>query len=137
MAGFADLVARATASEGRLGDAPVKGEVEGTTWKFVWDQIVDDAGDAIDLSSATIVCKIISTVTGGAADTEVLALTATGGVGTLTVSATSSETANLATGVTNANSARKCWWYCTVTSAGNKVQFWGPAGSQFNILPNG
>jgi len=74
MSGFADLVPRATASQGRLGDAPVQGEVEGTTWKFTWDQIVDDAGDAIDLTSATIVCKVISTVTGAAVDTEVLAL---------------------------------------------------------------
>ena len=136
MSGFADLVPRATASQGRLGDAPVQGETEGTTWKFSWDQIVDDAGDDIDLTSATIVCKIISTVTGAAADTEVLALTATGGVGTLTVSATSTETANLATGAKN-NQPRKCWWYCTVTSGSNKVQFWGPVGSPFNILPNG
>ncbi|HYF71837.1 MAG TPA: hypothetical protein VD864_03395, partial [Nocardioides sp.] len=94
-------------------------ETEGATWRWQWDEIEDRAGAAIDLTSATIVCKIISDIDGA----EVLTLTGTGGVGTLEISATSTQTADLAVGATKTQ-GRKCYWYCTVTSAGSKVQFW-------------
>lgn len=137
MSGFADLVLQASNNTGgRLFDFP-RQITEGTTVEWTLTGIVDAAGDDIDLSSATIVCKVVSAVTGAATDPEVLSLTATGGVGTLTVSATSTETANLATGVTKPADSRKLWWYCTVTSGSNKVQFWGPSGSPFNISAQG
>lgn len=130
MSGFADLVLDASATTGgRLGDCPMQ-ETEGATWRWQWDEIEDRAGTAIDLSSATIVCKIISDIDGA----EVLTLTGTGGVGTLEISATSTQTADLAVGATKTQ-GRKCLWYCTVTSAGSKVQFWGPVGSPFTIFP--
>lgn len=136
MAGIADLVLAAASSKGgRLVDFP-RDITEGTTIKYTLDEIVDSAGTAIDLTSATIVCKVVSTIAGAAADTEVLSLTTSGGLGTLTVSATSAETANLATGA-GKDKPRHCWWYCTVTSGGNKVQFWGPSGSPFNIYAAG
>jgi hypothetical protein len=136
MAGITDLVRRASSSEGGRLLNVYTDLTEGTTWRRDFDQIVDDAGTAIDLSAATIVCKVVSTVVGATADAEVLTLTATGGVGTLSVSATSSETANLAVGASK-SAPRKCWWYCTVTSGGSKVPFWGPSGSPFNIYAAG
>lgn len=130
MSGFADLVLDASASVGgRLLDVNFD-LTEGTTCKWTLEDIVDRAGADIDLSSATIACKVVTDVDGA----EVLALTATGGVGTLSISATSAETADLATGATK-TTPRKCLWYCTVTSAGSKVQFWGPTGSNFRIYP--
>lgn len=128
MAGFADLVLDASATTGgRLGDAPMS-ETEGVTWRWLWDEIVDRAGDPVDLTSATIVCKIVTDIDGA----DVLTLSSEGGVGTLTISATSAQTAGLATGAKR-NQGRRCWWYCTVTSGSNKVQFWGPSGSPFLI----
>lgn len=131
MAGFADLVLDATATlGGRIGDCPMQ-ETEGATWRWQWDQIEDRAGDPVDLTSATIVCKIITEVDGA----DVLTLTGTGGLGTLEVSATSAETTGLAVGATSSK-GRKCYWFCTITSAGSKVQFWGPVASPFTIFPS-
>ena len=136
MAGIADLVLAASSNKGgRLVDFP-RDITEGSTVKWTIDEIQDAAGNDIDLTSATIVCKVVSTIQGAGADTEVLTLTTTGGVGTLTISATSTDTANLAVGA-GVNTPRRLWWYCTVTSGGNKVPFWGPVGSPFNIYPAG
>lgn len=128
MTGFADLVLDASDMVGgRLLDVN-RDITEGTSCKWEIDQITDHAGTAIDLTSATIVCKVVTDVDGS----DVLTLTATGGVGILTISATSTDTAGLAVGATKTK-ARPCLWYCTVTSAGSKVQFWGPSGSNFRI----
>ena len=131
MAGFADLVLQASATTGgRLMDVNLDG-TEGRTWKWTFDEITDAAGADVDLTSATIVAKII----GAEVDSgDVLALTATGGVGTFTLSATSTETAGLATGATK-TAARKCLWSCKITSGSNVVQFWGPSSSNFRIYP--
>jgi hypothetical protein len=131
------LVLQASQHEGgRLCDADGFNFTEGATWKMVLEDITDAAGDPVDLASATIVCKVVSTVVGAVADSEVVTVTATGGLGTLTLSLTSTETAGLAVGA-GSGSPRRCWWYCTVSSAGSKVQFWGPAESNFFIYPAG
>lgn len=136
MAGFNDLVLRASQTEGgRLCDV-VTDLTEGTTWKVVLEDITDAAGDPVDLTSATITCKVVSAVVGAVADPEVVAVTATGGVGTITLALTSAQTDGLAVGA-GSSSPRRCWWYCTVSSAGSKVQFWGPADSTFLIYPAG
>ena len=130
MSGFADLVPRASATEGgRLANVSLDG-TEGRTWRWPFEDINDDSGDPIDLTSATCVAKIIDGIDGS----DVLALTFTGGVGTFSLSATSSETAGLAAGAT-ATKARKCLWYCKITSGSNVVQFWGPSASNFRIYP--
>ena len=136
MAGFADLVLTASASEGgRLANVNLDG-TEGRTWKWTFDDINDAAGDPIDLTSATCVAGIITDIDG----TPLIsvggtpALTFTGGVGTFTLSATSSDTAGLAVGATKTK-ARPCLWYCKITSGSNVVQFWGPTGSNFRIYP--
>lgn len=128
MAGFADLVLKASGTAGgRLADCNLDG-TEGRTWKWVFNEIVDAAGDDIDLTSATAVCKVVD-----ANDyaTEVLALTFTGGVGTFTISALASATVSL----TAANTLRMCAWYLKVTSGTDVVQFWGPTDSRFRIYP--
>lgn len=130
MAGFADLVLTASATTGgRLADVSLDG-TEGRTWKWTFDDINDAAGDPIDLTSATCVAKVVTGVDG----TDVLTLTFTGGVGTFSLSATSAETAGLATGATDKN-ARQCLWFCKITSGSNVVQFWGPSASKFRIYP--
>ena len=130
MTGFADLVTEASANKGgRLANVNLAG-TEGRTWKWVFPDITDNAGTAIDLTSATAVCKIISAIDGS----DVLALTFTGGSGTFTISATSAATAGLAVGAT-AHNPRVLPWYLKVTSGGNVVAFWGPAGSEFAIWP--
>ena len=130
MSGFMDLVLTASASAGgRLADVNLDG-TEGRTWKWTFDDITDAIGDDVDLTSATGVAKIIDGIDGS----DVLALTFTGGVGTFSLSATSSETAGLAAGAT-ATKARKCLWYCKITSGSNVVQFWGPSASNFRIYP--
>lgn len=130
MAGFADLVLTASATEGgRLAHVSLDG-TEGRTWNWPFEDITDGAGDPIDLTAATGVAKIITGVDG----TDVLTLTFTGGVGTFTLSATAAATAGLATGATGAN-PRRCLWYCKITSGSNVVQFWGPTESKFRIYP--
>lgn len=130
MAGFSDLVLTASAHEGgRLVNANLDG-TEGRTWRWTFDEITDAAGDPIDLTSATCVAKIVTDVDGS----DILALTFTGGVGTFTLSATSTETAGLASGATKTR-ARNCLWSCKITSGANVVQFWGPSGSNFRIYP--
>jgi hypothetical protein len=126
VSGAADLVLRA---QPRLAD--INWDVtEGRTWRLDITDINDAAGDPVDLTSATVVCKVITDVDGG----DVLTLDTTGGLGTLTVSATSTATAALATGATK-NQPRQCLWYCKVTSGANVIQFWGPTGSNVRIFP--
>lgn len=130
MAGFADLVLKASGNTGgRLADVNLDG-TEGRTWKWTFDDITDATGAAIDLTSATCVAKIVTDVDGA----DVLALTFTGGVGTFSLSATSTETAGLASGATGKKS-RLCVWFCKITSGANVVQFWGPSSSNFRIYP--
>lgn len=130
MAGFADLVLKASGTAGgRLADVNLDG-TEGRTWRWTFDDVTDATGADVDLTSATGVCKILDDVDGA----EVLALTFTGGVGTFTLEALSSATAGLATGATGSK-ARSCVWSLKVTSGANVVQFWGPSGSRFRIYP--
>ena len=124
MSGAADLVLRA---QPRLAD--INWDVtEGRTWRLDITDINDAAGTAVDLSSATIVCHVIDQ-----SGADVLALDTVGGVGTLTVSATSTATAGLANGGSNGK-PRKCLWYCKVTSGSNVIQFWGPTNSNVRIF---
>lgn len=128
MSGFPDLVLKASGTEGgRLADCNLDG-TEGRTWKWVFNEVVDAAGDDIDLSSATAVCKVVDANNYA---TDVLALTFTGGVGTFTISALASATVAL----TTANRMKLCAWYLKVTSGSDVVQFWGPSGSRFRIYP--
>ncbi len=128
MAGFADLVLKASGTAGgRLADCNLDG-TEGRTWKWVFNEVVDAAGDDIDLTSATAVCKVVDPDDYTA---DVIDLTFTGGVGTFTVSALASATVDL----TVSNRKRECAWYLKVTSGANVVQFWGPSGSRFRIYP--
>ncbi len=128
MSGFADLVLKASGTAGgRLANCNLDG-TEGRTWKWVFEDITDTAGDDIDLTSATAVCKIVAANNYA---TDILALTFTGGVGTFTVSALASATVAL----TNSSRTIECAWYLKVTSGANVVQFWGPSGSRFRIYP--
>lgn len=122
---------------GRLANWPAS-HTEGTTWKWTVTDINDAAGDPIDLSAATCVAAVLTDVDG----TTLIsvggtpALTFTGGLGTFTLSATSSATAGLAAGATKSK-GRTCLWFCKITSGANVVEFWGPAGSPFVIYPAG
>lgn len=131
MAGFPDLVLQASGTKGgRLTDCNLDG-TEGRTWKWVFTDVVDAAGDAIDLTSATAVCKIVN---GNNYATDVLALTFTGGSGTFTISATSTATSALVAASTTGEPLL-CAWYLKVTVGTDVVQFWGPSGSVFRIYP--
>lgn len=136
MAGFADLVLTASASEGgRLANVNLDG-TEGRTWKWTFDDITDAAGDPVDLTSATCAAAILTDVDGSVLISVdgTPALTFTGGVGTFTLSALASATAGLAAGATKMK-PRACVWFCKITSGANVVQVWGPSSSNFRIYP--
>lgn len=122
MSGFADLVPKA---QPRLMDASAAG-TRGATWSWTVDEIADNDGVPIDLSAASITAELVAMPGGDI----VLTLTATGGIGTLTVSATSTDTAAVDIGNLT---ERQVYWYCKVSSAGSVVFFWGPKNSPFMI----
>jgi hypothetical protein len=122
--GFADLVLRA---QPRLANVDID-VTEGRTFRFDITDLEDGAGDPIDLSAATIVCKVVTDVDGS----DVVTLTGTGSSGGMSITASAATMAGLAAGGTKFK-PRKCLWYCKVTSGSNVVQFWGPEGSNFLI----
>lgn len=139
MTGFADLVLTASNTKGgALAKWPAASAVEGATWKWTIVDINDAGGDPIDLTSATCAAAVLTGIDG----TTLIsvggtpALTFTGGVGTFSLSATSSATAGLAGSAARSN-GRSCVWFCKITSGSNIVYFWNVSGSQFTIYPAG
>ena len=126
MAGFPDLVP--AAQPAYYGDGVSAKVTEGATWRFEFTNVNDDAGDPINLTSAT--CTAVVLDDGG---TQVVALDFTGSTGSFVLSATAANTAGLAAG-TSATAGRRCKWTCRLSSAGNVVQVWGPSNSPFIIF---
>jgi hypothetical protein len=122
--GFADLVLRA---QPRLANVNID-VTEGRTFRFNITDLEDGAGAAIDLTAATIVCKVVTDVDGS----DVVTLTGTGSSGGLSITASAATMASLAVGATKYE-PRQCLWYCKVTSGTDVVQFWGPEASNFLI----
>lgn len=122
MAGFADLLLQAQPS---LVEKCLASASEGRSWRWEITGFVDTLGAPVDLSSATCTCIIQDKVDG----VTVLALTAVGSSGQVTITATPAQTANLA----NGKRERDCVWSLTLTLAGSQVQVWGPVQSRFKI----
>lgn len=132
MTGFADLIDDQSATEGgRLYNVNLDG-TEGTLWRWRFTNVKDHAGNLVDLTGLTCVCKLLDDIDD---PSPVLTLTATGGNGEFTVSATAAQTTGLAAGATR-NKPRKVLWYLRITGASSQVlQVWGPSGSTFRIYP--
>jgi hypothetical protein len=131
VAGFSDLVMAATPSLAAVEWAVT----EGRDFLWVSDVVKDGAGDPIDLSGTTGVCKIVTDVGGS----DVATLTYTGNAdGTFQVEASAATMADTATGGTRTQ-PRVCFWSLVVTetSSGKKCQFWGPGNSPFEIAQEG
>ena len=124
MAGFTDLVDQAQPAI--FGNGVSARVTEGQTWRFRFEDIVDNAGTTIDLSSGiTGTCKIYEDAT------EVATLTVTCGDGYCEVSATKAATANLANSVAD---GRKCRWKCELDNGTESVTVWGQAKSTLTIF---
>lgn len=123
MSGFHDLV---LAAQPRLCNMMAKATA-GASWEWQISGINDATGAAVDLSSVTGTCQVVTAPEG----TMVLALTFTGGLGSFTVSADESATAGLVSGSTS----RRCSWFLTLSDGTDVVFVWGPQDSPFEICP--
>lgn len=120
MAGFADLVLRATPSLGRVN---VK-VAEGATWRRQFE-VRDNSGALIDLTSTTGTCTVYTED-----GQTVTTLTYAGANGSFTVSKDESATGGLANGL----AVRRCVWSLEVTNSTDDVLFWSSTDSQFFIV---
>jgi hypothetical protein len=123
MAGFTDLVLQAQPS---LVHKCIASATEGRSWRWEITGFVDSLGADVDLTSATCLCVVQDKVDG----VNVVALTATGSPGKVTITAIPSLTAGL---VPAGQRDRDCVWSLTLTLAGSQVQVWGPTHSPFKI----
>lgn len=104
-------------------------ETEGTDWAFELATFTDVAGNVIDMSTATFDCKVLTDLDGIVVATWTVTGTADG---RLLGSLADASTTGTGAGATK-DQPRHCVWYCRGTLGGVKVQFWGPAGSSFEI----
>ena len=123
MSGFDDLVLSA---QPRLANIGASG-VPGITWQWRFADINDFAGDPIDLSAATAVCKVVNadgTVLFEDFDVDLST------PGEFTVTGDAADTA----GANGDGKRVSAFWYLTITGAdGRKVQMWGSEGSPFQL----
>jgi hypothetical protein len=119
--GFNDLIPRAQPAI--VGGGAQASATEGADWEWRFTDLVDNAGTAINLSSATGTCTIYD------GSSSVTTLTFTGTTGGFTLSKAASDTAGLAGSLR----VRRCRWSLVVTLSGKKVQFWTPDKSGFAI----
>ena len=122
MAGITDLLLQAQPS---LVERCLASATEGRSWRWEITGFVDTLGVDVDLTSATCTCIIQDKVDG----VTLLTLTATGSSGKVTITATPTQTANLA----NGKRERDCVWSLALTLSGSQVQVWGPVHSRFKI----
>lgn len=117
MAGFADLVPKCNPAY--FGAGHTSSATAGRTWSWPFDQLVDNAGDPIDLTSVAGTAKIVAEDR----TTVILSLDFTGTVGGFTVSATKAATAGLFSGA-DYSRGRICYWYLTLDDGTRSVQIW-------------
>ena len=127
MSGFADLVPESMPAY--FGGGHSSSGAAGSSWRWDFDGIVDNAGNPINLASITGVCKILTDSPGG---TEVLSPVVTGGLGTLSITVDESLTASTFTGTDYVN-GRKCYWYLTLSDGTDTVHVWMADNSKFQI----
>lgn len=128
MSGFADLVDQAQPA--LYGGGISAAATEGRTWRWQFTDAADLAGDPIDFTGVTGVCK----VTTGVGGTEIIELDFDGASdGSFTISADEADTAGLFAGGTQGK-ARSCTWSLVLTNGTDSVQAWGPTNSRFQIL---
>lgn len=126
MAGFADLVTQAQPA--LLGQGCAGSASAGRTWSWRFTDILDNAGDPIDLSAVTADCEIVTAAGGG----TILALDFDGGTGEFTISADETDTDGLFVDGDNSR-GRICAWYLTITNGTDSVQVWMVDNSPFSI----
>lgn len=127
MAGFTDLVDQAQPA--LLGAGVSASATEGRTWRWQFLDVNDLAGDPIDLTGVTGVCKVLSAVGGS----DVIELDFDGAAdGSFTIGADEADTAGLYEG--DGKRARTCAWTLVLTDGTDSVQVWNPMNSRFSIL---
>lgn len=101
---------------------------EGATWQFPFEDVTNNAGTAINLTTVTGACVVTDGVDGA----TVATLTFTGGaLGTFTLNLDESATAGTAGSATK--KPRRCNWSLRLTDGTDVVQAWGPSNSSFYI----
>lgn len=109
-----------------FGNGVTAGGTIGATWLWNFVDFNDTAGDPIDLSAVTGVCKILNDSTGA----EIVTLDFDGNNdGTFSVGLDEADTASVpATG--NGSVYR---WYLTLDDGTDVVQVWGSSPSKFTV----
>lgn len=125
MAGFADLVNQGQPAI--FGGGVSARVTEGQTWRFVFTDVSDTAGNPIDLTSG-----ITGTCTIYAGSAELTTLTVTLGNGTFTLAKPKADTVDLSAGDKN---GRKCSWKLELDNGSESVMVWRPSNSPFLIYP--
>lgn len=127
---LADLVPR---SQPALIDDGAKGGegAEGTSWLWEFEELQDDTGAPINLTTVTGTCKILTKDLA-----TVIATLAFAGAadGTFTLSLASGSTVGLAGGSTQ---PRFACWYLKLAVGTEIVQLWMADNSPFTIHPAG
>lgn len=115
---LADLVAQSQPAY--FGGGVAASATAGATWLWRFEDVVDNNGDPINLTTVTGTCQII-----GDADALVTTVTFTGAVGSFTLSKDEAATAALTPG--------RYRWRFTLNDGTDTVQVWGDDHSRFNI----
>lgn len=125
MTGFADLVNQGQPAI--FGGGVSWRVTEGQTWRVVFTDVNDSAGNPIDLSTGvTATCTIYDTAT------ELTTLTVTLGNGTFTLSKAKADTVDLAN---DTKDGRMCSWKLELDNGTESVMVWLPGNSRLVIYP--
>lgn len=117
---LADLVAQSQPAY--FGEGSTASATAGATWLWPFEDVVDNNGDAINLTTVTGTCQVVTT----ADSVLVTTLTFTGAAGgSFTLGKDEADTAALTPG--------KYRWRFTLNDGTDTVQVWGGDASKFNI----
>lgn len=126
MAGFTDMVP--PSSPAYYGGGVSDSLSAGRSYRKTWIDVVDSAGDPINLTAVTGTCVVVASDR----TTVILTMTFTGGLGQFTISADESATAGLFTGA-DFSRGLVHYWSLVLTDGTDSVQMWMADNSTFTI----